>query len=112
ILLLQFSKAQTIGVGQWEDCLSYKGGVAVAEGGGKVYSATKSGIFSLNKSDNALERMSKVSGLSDVEATVLGYNYNVNKLLIGYQNSNIDILDNTGAITNLSDIKRKSILGN
>lgn len=112
ILLLQLVNAQTIGVGQWEDCLPYKNGIAVAEGGGKVYCATQGGIFSLNKSDNALERMSKVSGLSDVEATVLGYNSNINKLLIGYQNSNIDILDNTGAITNLSDIKRKSILGN
>jgi hypothetical protein len=103
--------AQNVGVGQWEDLLSYKSGVRVAEGGGKVYCATKSGIFSLNKSDNTIERLSKINGLADVEATMLGYNYYSNKLIIAYKNSNIDIIDN-GAITNLSDIKRKSILGN
>lgn len=108
---IQCIVAQGVGVGQWEDFLSYKSGIAVAEGGGKVYCATKSGIFSLDKSDNSLQRMSKINGLADVEATVLGYNQSVNKLIIAYKNSNIDVIDNE-IITNLSDIKRKPILGN
>lgn len=111
-LSVQFIFAQNVGVGQWEDFLSYKSGLSVAEGGGKVYCATQSGIFSLNKSDNSIERLSKINGLADVEATVLGYNYYSSKLIIAYKNSNIDIIDNNGLIVNLSDIKRKSILGN
>lgn len=103
--------AQGVGIGQWEDFLSYKSGISVAEGGGKAYCATKSGIFSLDKSDNSIERLSKINGLADVEATVLGYNHYSNKLIIAYKNSNIDVIDN-GLITNLSDIKRKPILGN
>jgi len=110
-LSVQVIISQNVGVGQWKDYLSYKSGISVAEGGGKVYCATKSGIFSFNKADNSIDRLSKVNGLSDVEATVLNYNKYSNKLLIAYKNSNIDIIDN-GTIINLADIKRKSIPGN
>lgn len=112
LLFAQLITAQNVGIRQWKDYLSYKNAVSVAEGGGKVYCATRSGIFTFNKSDNSIERLSKVNGLADVEATVLNYNKFSNKLLIAYKNSNIDIIDNTGTITNLADIKRKSILGN
>lgn len=111
LLIAQFISGQNIGIGQWKDYLSYKNGVSVAEGGGKVYCATKSGIFMFNKADNSIGRISKVNGLADVEATVLNFNKYCNKLLIAYKNSNIDIIDN-GTIINLADIKRKPILGN
>lgn len=111
VLASRTISAQGGGIGQWEDFLSYKSGISVAEGGGKVYCATRSGIFSLDKSDNSLERLSKINGLADVEATVTGFNQYSNKLIIAYKNSNIDVIDN-GLISNLSDIKRKPILGN
>ena len=109
ILFAQLLSAQNVGIGQWKDYLSYKSGTSVAEGGGKVYFASKSGIFSLIKGDNSIERLSKVSELADVEAVVINFNNYNNKLLIAYKNSNIDIIDGN-KITNLSDIKRKYIL--
>ena len=112
LFITQFIIAQNVGIGQWKDYLSYKSGLSVTEGGGKVYCATKSGIFLFDKSDNSIDRLSKVNGLADVEATVINYNNYSNKLLIAYKNSNIDIIDNHGAIENLADIKRKAILGN
>ncbi|MES2592581.1 MAG: two-component regulator propeller domain-containing protein [Bacteroidota bacterium] len=111
LLINQVVPAQNVGVGQWKDYLSYNSGISVAEGGGKVYCATKSGIFFYNKGDNSIERLSKITGLADVEATVVNFNYNNNKLLVAYKNSNIDIIDN-GTIINLGDIQRKTILGN
>ena len=104
-------KAQNVPIGHWNEHLSYRNGVCVAEGNGKVYCATTSGIFVLNKSDNSTQRLSKVNGLSDIEATVLNFNKNNNKLLIGYKNSNIDIISNS-TIINIADIKNKSIIGN
>ncbi len=103
--------SQDIAIGEWKEHLNYKKGLSVAEGNGKVYCATKSGIFFMNKSDYSMDRLSKVNGLSDVEATVLNFNKYNNKLLIAYKNSNIDIVDN-GSIINLADIKRKPIIGN
>lgn len=103
--------AQDVAIGGWKEHLSYKGGMIVAEGNGKVYCASSSGVFSYNKADNSMERLSKVNGLSDVEVSVLGFNTYDNKVLIAYKNSNIDIVYNN-QITNISDIKRKAIVGN
>ena len=111
LFFIQLANAQQVGIGQWQGFLSYKNALAIAEGGGKVYCATKGGVFSLDKSDNSVQRLTKINGLADIEATVLGFNTYINKLFIAYKNSNIDIIDN-GSILNLSDIKRKAILGN
>jgi hypothetical protein len=111
LFCVQLTNAQDVGIGQWQDFLSYKNALAVAEGGGKVYCATQGGVFSLEKSDHSIQRLTKINGLGDIEATVLGFNTYSNKLFIAYKNSNIDIVEN-GSILNLSDIKRKAILGN
>ena len=103
--------SQSIPVFKWQDHLSYRSGVSVAEGGGKVYCATRSGIFMYNTGDNSMERLSKINGLSDVQAVVLNCNHYNNKVLIAYANANIDIIDGT-SITNIPDIKNKNIVGN
>ncbi|MGQ0828307.1 MAG: type IX secretion system anionic LPS delivery protein PorZ [Bacteroidota bacterium] len=110
-LLIHPVIAQEVAIGQWKDHLSYKTAISVTEGNGKVYCATTSGVFVLNKSDNSMERLTKVNALSDVEATVLNFNKYNNTLLIAYKNANLDILHND-VTTNIGDIKRKSIIGN
>lgn len=103
--------AQDVAIGGWKDHLSYKSAISVAEGNGKVYCATVSGIFTLSKADNSLDRLSKVTGLSDIEPSVLNFNKFNNKLIIAYKNSNIDIISD-GAVVNIADLKRKNIAGN
>ncbi len=106
-----FNYSQNVPIGGWEEHMSYNKGVSVAEGFGKVYCATDNGIFILKKSDNSIERISKVNGLSDAEASVLNYNRFNDKLIIAYKNSNIDIIDKFNNVTNIADIKRKTIIG-
>lgn len=48
----------------------------------KSYCATKSGVFFYTKSDNSMERLSKVNGLADVDPSVVNFNKINNKLLI------------------------------
>ena len=113
LLFISFiTKAQNIPIGGWEDHLSYKSAISVAEGAGKVFCATQSGFFIYKKSDNSMERLSKVNGLSDVEVNNVNFNPYNNKAILIYKNSNLDIIDNSGAITNIPDIKRKNIVGN
>lgn len=112
IVAYKANAQSTIAIGEWKEHLSYANGLSVSEGNNKVYCATKSGIFILNKSDDAISRLSKVNGLSDVDAAVLNFNKNNNKLLIAYTNSNLDIVESNGRIVNIPDIKRKTIIGN
>jgi len=97
-----------LAIGQWRDHLSYKKGISVTQSDDKIFCATQSGIFTLNKADNSIERLSKINGLSDVGVNTLRFNDYNKTLLIAYQNANIDLLINKN-IYNISDIKRSII---
>ena len=76
----------------------------------KIYCITDGGIFYYNKEDNSINRLSKINGLSDIQAILAAYDEQTKTLLIAYSNTNIDLLINNHII-NISDIKRKSITG-
>ncbi len=101
-----------VGIGQWRMHLPYNKAVSLAEGNGKIYCASRYGLFSYDKNDGTLERYSRVSGLSDFEISSIRYSATIGVLVIAYENSNIDLLYNDNTIVNLSDIKRSNIVGN
>ena len=97
-------------IGEWTDYQSYASAKSVADTGDKIYCVTEGGLFSYNKSDNSIQKMSGINGLSDVGAQRVAYSKEHDLLVIAYQNANIDLLFGT-QIFNLSDIKRKQISG-
>jgi hypothetical protein len=102
-----FGSAQTIG--EWTDYLSYASVKQVVDAGDKIYCVTDGGgLFSYDKTDNSVQKMSEITGLSDVGVQRVAYSKDNSMLLIAYQNSNIDLLAG-GTIYNLSDIKRKQL---
>ncbi len=105
-----FAKAQLTGIGSWRDHLPYHNAIFLAEIENKIYCVTESGLFYFDKTDNTINRMSKVNGLSDVGVVKVAYNPESKTLIIAYKNTNIDLL-NDGKVINISDIKDKAILG-
>ena len=109
---------------QWNEYLSFRTASHLARYNNKIYCSsttvdpgndpyykqTHQGIFTYDLSDNSYGRLSKIQGLSDVDPVFVRTNESVNKLLVTYSNCNIDIL-NGESIYNISDVKRKSILG-
>ena len=85
--------------------------INVEKRGEIIYAATPYEIFYYNTGDNSINKLTKVNGLSDFGINVMRYNPHADMILIGYSNSNIDIIDNKNNIINISDIKNKSILG-
>ena len=107
LALMQKAGAQ-IGIGEWTDYQSYASAKNVVDTGDKIYCVTDGGLFSYDKTDNSILKMSGINGLSDVGIQRLAYSKGNNLLLIAYQNANIDLLiGNT--IFNISDVKRKQI---
>lgn len=102
--------AQTEPTGYWEECLPYSGSISVTASAEKVFSTNGFSLFSSEFSDYSYTRYSKVNLLSDVGFSNLKYDLNKKILFIAYSNSNIDLLRGT-QVTNLSDIKRKNIIG-
>jgi hypothetical protein len=98
---------ENVGIGQWRMHVPFNNGIGIAEGNGQVFCATKYGMFSYNKSDGAIERLSRISGLSDFNVSVLDYNPSLNILVLAYDNSNIDLVLSDNSIYNIPDIDRK-----
>lgn len=95
-------------IGEWTDYQSYAHAKNVVDTGDKIYCVTEGGLFSYNKTDNSIQKMSGINGLSDAGVQRLAYSKENNLLLIAYQNANIDLMIGT-EVFNLSDIKRKQI---
>ena len=113
IILIVFPKISNsqLAVGEWREHLPYNNGMSLAEVGDKIYCATKYSLFYYNKSDNSLDRLSKVNGLTDVGINAIGYSKETGVLFIAYDNANIDLIDGT-TVYNMPDIKNKIMSGN
>ncbi len=97
-------------VGEWRDHLSYNHATKITASPVKVYCATGNALFLVNKSDQSIEKLTKITGLSDVGISTIRYSPENELLFIAYSNANIDIIQGN-FIHNISDIKRKSITG-
>jgi len=105
------AKAQDVGIAEWQIHLPYKKCIAVDMAGDLVYAATPYSIFYYNKTDNSINTLTKNTGLSDVNISTIRYSQQFGYLIVAYTNANIDLVSPDGII-NISDIKRKPILGN
>jgi hypothetical protein len=92
--------------GQWRDHLPYMMAKQVVDAGNKVYCITSNSMFYYNKSDNSVNKLSKIQGLSECLFSTIGYSEENDMLIIAYSSSNIDIL-NKNKIINLPGIKNK-----
>ncbi|MBA2610862.1 MAG: hypothetical protein H0U95_02750 [Bacteroidetes bacterium] len=77
----------------------------------KIYASNYNGIVKIDENDFSIERLSKINGLNDVGVRLLRTNANNNKLLVVYDNSNIDVINSNDEIKNYSDIKSKILNG-
>jgi len=115
ILLILFladsSIGQNIPIGDWRDHLPYSDAVSVSFGNDIIYCATNSAVFIYDQTDNTIERLNLVNGLSDIGLSKIKLNPFNNKLIIAYANGNLDVIDDNNNITNLSFIKNSSIVG-
>ena len=98
-------------IGQWREHLPYKSAIDLAEGDGKIFSATPFSLFSVNLTDNSIERMSRMTGLSETGISAISYDAAGKKLVVAYQNSNIDIIYRND-IYNVPGVKQSIVTGN
>ena len=97
-------------LGEWQEHLPYGRAIAVETGGGKIFCATKSGLFQYDRDNFTINELSKVNGLNDVEIQCMKYSPDHDILIIAYSNSNLDLVRGN-MVTNIADIKRKQITG-
>lgn len=109
IILLAFHLHSQTKLESWRDHLPFTDAFQVVDADTRIYCATPGGLFYFNKSDNSINKFTRIQGLSDNGISAIAYSGNLKELLVAYSNGNIDIIENN-RITNISDIKVKSIL--
>jgi hypothetical protein len=106
------SIAQEIPIGDWRDHLPYSDAISVSYGDNIIYCAANSALFMYDKSDQTIERLTLINGLSDIGLSKIAFNPYNKRVIIAYKNGNLDILDENKNITNLSFIKNSNVIGN
>ena len=97
-------------LGQWRTHLPYRYCTLVEATNDRVYCSATGGLFSYNLTDNSLEKISKVDGLSDNGVSAMRWSNEEETLILAYQYSNLDIIRG-GVIVNIPDIMKKQIPG-
>jgi ligand-binding sensor domain-containing protein len=98
-------------IGEWQTHNPYNSAVSVTQSTENIYYATTQAIIIIEKVSRETSYITRKTGLSDVAIAKIAYNRATRKLLVAYQNGNLDIIDNDGNITNVSDILRANIAG-
>lgn len=110
VFLFRLSEAQ-IPVESWRDHLPYSEATQCVKANNLIYCIGSNNLFYYIKDDNTYNnRLTKINGLSDIKISSIDFSVDEQILVIGYTNGNVDLIrDNE--IFNISDIKRKQILG-
>ena len=96
-------------IGTWHNYLAYNEVQDICEADDVLYVLASNDLYSYNKSDQSITTYDKVNGLSDTYITHIKWNPKAQRLLIVYQNQNIDMMEKGGGVVNLSDLYQKSM---
>lgn len=96
-------------VNTWRAYMSYYEPQQIVKGNGQLFVRASNSLYSYNLTDHSITTYDKVNALSDTYVTHIAWNDATRQLIIIYQNSNIDLLDEKDNVTNISAIYTKSM---
>lgn len=100
-----------VGPRTWQDHLGINSCNSVTRNGSTVYASNYNGLIKFDEEELSLQPLNKINGLSDIGIRLLRTNNYNNKVMVIYDNCNIDIIDLNNTISNYPDIKLKSLNG-
>lgn len=113
-ILLLLTVMQTLwlsasSIGTW-NCFPAYGEIQSIQPAGKlVYVLSSKGLFSYNMGDGSVQTYHKMNCLSDCFISHIAYCQKAKRLVIVYDNQNIDLLDSNDDVINISDYYNKSL---
>ena len=88
----------------WEDFYSYNNVKDFVKVDNVIYALTDNAVFTFNENTSEIEKFSSIQGLSGETTSSIYYNSTFKRLVIGYENGLVEVIDEDGAITISSDI--------
>jgi ligand-binding sensor domain-containing protein len=97
--------SESLKIGDWRSYLSFQEGRYVTQSKDKIFFASQYAIATLDKQDNSFDYITKVEGLNDAGVALIRYNSFAKVLIVVYNNSNIDLVYDSGETVNIKDIQ-------
>ena len=99
-------------IGTWRNYLAYSDIQQIrAAGNDNLFVLASNGLYQYNRQDQSIYTYDKTNGLSDTYITNICWCHQAKRLIAVYQNSNIDLIDLKGNVTNISDLYNKLLTG-
>jgi len=113
LLLLAVFKSQlsTAQVGTWRAFMSYHDIQQIQSTGSDLFVLASYDLYQYNLNDHSITTYDKTNGLSDSRINHIAWNAKAKRLIAVYSNSNIDLIDTKGNVTNISALYNKTITG-
>ena len=102
--------ARGAAIGTWTSYLAYGDITQIQPAGKRVYVLSSKGLFSYNTSDQSVETYDKMNTLNDCNISHIAWCQAAKRLIIIYENQNIDLLDEQGKVVNISNYYSKSMM--
>ncbi|MBQ7421967.1 MAG: Por secretion system protein [Prevotella sp.] len=96
-------------IGTWKAYMAYHDVTEIEKGGNVLYILASDNLYSYNQNDQSIRTFDKVNALSDCDINHIAWSNSAKRLVIIYKNFNIDLLDEKGTVTNVSDYYSKSL---
>ena len=109
IILISSLSAIAGGIGTWKSYLSYANIQWVEQGGNRLYVLASNALYTYNKTDQSIQTYDRQNGLSSIDIRYIGWNEVAKRLVIVYEDGNIDLLDAKGNVTNVPDYYLKAL---
>ncbi len=96
--------------GQWQSYLSYYEPTEAEYGqGNTVYVLASGGLYSYNTSDRSIQTYSKTTVLNDCGIAHIAWCQSAKRLVIVYDNQNIDLLSPNDDVVNIADFQNEAM---
>ncbi len=96
--------SQTDYSNQWEDLFSYTNVKDFIKSGTLIYAVTDNAVFVYNTQTKEINKISSVQGLSGGTTSTIYYNETFKRLVVGYEDGLLQIIDEKGKITTSPEI--------
>lgn len=97
--------------GSWRTYMAYYEPQQIVKLNNLLYVRASNGLYSYNLNDQSITTFDKISQLNDTYITRIARNDETKKLLVVYQNQNMDVIDSNGEVDNISALYLKSMTG-
>lgn len=98
-------------IGTWRNYLAYYDIQQIQAAGDDIFVLASNSLYQYNKNDQSITTYDKISGMSDIGISHIKWCQAAKRLVAIYDNSNIDLIETDGSITNVSDIYLKPVVG-